>query len=81
MDVKNFTKRVRSAFALGLAVSALAVCAQNADAKWLGAVNCGTVTGRVVDTDSLQPIAGATHNDRENCFRHGRDRPWRVRVA
>jgi len=56
--VKNFTKRVRSAFALGLGVCALAVCAQNADGKVVAGY--GTVTGRVVDTDSLQPIAGAT---------------------
>jgi Carboxypeptidase regulatory-like domain len=56
--VKNFTKMVRSAFALGLAVWLLAVCAPPAGA--MGDTGYGTVTGRVVDTDSLQPIAGAT---------------------
>jgi len=53
--VKNFTKPMRSAFALGLIVSALAACA-----PYGTAIDYGTVTGRVVDTDSLQPIAGAT---------------------
>ena len=57
MDVKIFTKTARSAFALGLVVCALA-CSQGADGMGVSAY--GTVTGRVVDTDSLQPIAGAT---------------------
>ena len=56
MDVKNFTKAARSAFALGLAICTLAACAPYG----LGAPDYGTVTGRVVDTDSLQPIPGAT---------------------
>jgi hypothetical protein len=56
--VKNFTKRVRSAFALGLTVCALAACSLGPNG--LGAADYGTVTGRVVDTESLQPIAGAT---------------------
>jgi len=55
--VKNFTKRVRSAFALGLAVCALAACALGPNGMGAG---YGTVTGRVVDTQSLQPISGAT---------------------
>jgi hypothetical protein len=58
MDVKNFTKLVRSAFALGLGVYVFAACAPGADG--MGGIDYGTVTGRVVDTDSLQPIAGAT---------------------
>jgi hypothetical protein len=58
MDVKIFTKPARSAFAFGLAVCALAVGAPGANVA--AASDYGTVTGRVVDTDSLQPIAGAT---------------------
>jgi hypothetical protein len=56
--VKNFTKRVRSAFALGLAACALAACTLGPNG--MGASGYGTVTGRVVDTQSLQPISGAT---------------------
>ena len=48
---------MRSAFALGLIMCAVAVCAPGANGM---GVEYGTVTGRVVDTDSLQPIAGAT---------------------
>jgi outer membrane receptor for ferrienterochelin and colicins len=55
MDVKNFTKAARSAFALGLCVCVLAACTPDADFA-----GYGTVTGRVLDTDSLQPIPGAT---------------------
>lgn len=55
--MKNFTKTVRSAFALGLGICALAACAPNPNGGFAG---YGTVTGRVVDTDSLQPIPGAT---------------------
>jgi hypothetical protein len=58
MDVKTFTKTRRGAFAVGFVVSALAVCAPNADG--MGAADFGTVTGRVVDMPSLQPISGAT---------------------
>jgi iron complex outermembrane receptor protein len=59
MDVKTFTKSWRSAFAiLVVVVCTLAACAPNADA--MGTDGYSTVTGRVVDTDSLQPIAGAT---------------------
>jgi iron complex outermembrane receptor protein len=57
MDVKIFTKTARSAFAFGLAVCALAICAPGDRA--IAASGYGTVIGRVVDTDSLQPIAGA----------------------
>jgi hypothetical protein len=56
--VKNFTKRVRSAFALGLTACALAACSLGPNG--LGASGYGTVTGRVVDAPSLQPISGAT---------------------
>jgi hypothetical protein len=55
--VKNFTKPMRRAFALGLVAGALAACVPGADAMDQA---FGTVTGRVVDTDTLQPIAGAT---------------------
>jgi hypothetical protein len=48
---KNFTKTVRSAFALGLVFCALASCKPT---------DYGSVTGRVLDTDSMQPIPGAT---------------------
>ncbi len=56
--MKNFTKRVRSAFAFGLIACALAACSLGPNG--LGASGYGTVTGRVVDAPSLQPIAGAT---------------------
>jgi CarboxypepD_reg-like domain len=56
--VKNFTKRVRSAFAVGLTAYALAACKM--DPNGLPASGFATVTGRVVDTQSLQPISGAT---------------------
>ncbi len=56
--LKNFTKPVRSAFAFTIAVCALAACAQNPNG--MGFAGYGTVTGRVVDTQSLQPIPGAT---------------------
>ena len=55
--MKNFTHSLRRAFALGLVGVALAACAPGANGMGL---SFGTVTGRVVDTDSLQPIAGAT---------------------
>ena len=55
--MKNFTKMVRSAFALGLTACTLAFCAP---ADGMGVTGYGSVTGRVLDTDSLQPIAGAT---------------------
>ena len=55
---KNFPKMVRSAFALGVSVCVLAACAPNPNG--MGADDFGTVTGRVVDTDSMQPISGAT---------------------
>jgi len=58
MDVKNFTKTVRSAFALAIGICVFASCAPNPNG--MGDADYGTVTGRVVDTDSLQPVAGAT---------------------
>jgi hypothetical protein len=58
MEMKIFTKPVRSAFVLGLGICALASCTPTPNQ--LNAGDYGTVTGRVVDTDSLQPIAGAT---------------------
>lgn len=56
--MKNFTKTVRSAFALGLGICTLAACTPNPNG--MGFAGYGTVTGRVVDTDSLLPIPGAT---------------------
>ena len=55
---KNFPKMVRSAFALGLALCAFLACAPNTDE--IGSDGTGTVTGRIVDIDSMQPISGAT---------------------
>ena len=48
---------MRSAFGLGLVALALAACSPGG-LDLTG--DYATVTGRVVDTDSLQPIAGAT---------------------
>jgi hypothetical protein len=58
MDVKIFPKTARSAFALALGVCALTACGPNPNG--IGVAGYGSVTGRIVDTDSLQPIAGAT---------------------
>ena len=57
MDVKIFPKTMRSAFAVGVVACALAACAPNPNG--VGFAAYGTVTGRVVDRPSLQPIAGA----------------------
>lgn len=48
---------MRRAFALGVVAGAIATYAPGAAGMDLA---FGVVTGRVVDTDSLQPIAGAT---------------------
>lgn len=56
--MKNFPKTVRSAFVLGIGIAALAACTPTPNQ--FNAGDFGTVTGRIVDTDSLQPIAGAT---------------------
>lgn len=56
--MKNFPRAVRSAFALCFTFALLAACGPNANG--MGTIDYGTVTGRVVDRDSLQPIAGAT---------------------
>jgi hypothetical protein len=58
MDVKIFPKTMRSAFAIGIAAGALSACGPNPNG--MGVADYGTVTGRVVDTQSLQPITGAT---------------------
>ena len=58
MDVKSFPKTARSAFVLGIGIAALAACTPTPNQ--FNAADFGTVTGRVVDTDSLQPIAGAS---------------------
>ena len=55
---QNFTKLTRSAFAFGACLYALASCAPNPNG--MGVADYGTVVGRIVDTDSLQPIPGAT---------------------
>jgi hypothetical protein len=57
MDVKIFPKTMRSAFAIGFVACALGACAPN---NGVGFAEFGTVTGRIVDAPSLQPIAGAT---------------------
>ena len=49
---------MRSAFAIGFVAGALVACAPNPNG--MGVADYGTVTGRVVDTPSLQPISGAT---------------------
>lgn len=56
--LENFTKLTRSAFALGLCTCAFTSCAPNPNG--MGVADYGIVVGRVVDTDSLQPIPGAT---------------------
>jgi CarboxypepD_reg-like domain len=53
--LKNFTKMMRCAFAVAIGLCALAACAPNGMTYGFG-----TVVGRVVDRDSLQPIPGAT---------------------
>jgi hypothetical protein len=55
---KNFPKMVRSAFAIGLAVCAFLACGPNPNE--MSSDGYGTVTGRVLDIDSMQPISGAT---------------------
>lgn len=55
--MKTFTKPMRSAFALAVVAGLLAACAPGANGM---GVTFGMVTGRVVDTQTLQPIAGAT---------------------
>lgn len=56
--MKIFTKSSRSAFAAGLIAYAAVACAPNPNG--MGVADYGTVTGRIVDTGSLQPISGAT---------------------
>ena len=56
--MKIFPKTARSAFAFIIAIYALASCAPNPNGQ--GVADYGTVVGRVVDTQSLQPIPGAT---------------------
>ena len=56
--MKIFPKTARTAFALVLISGMAAACAPNPNG--MGVAEYGTVTGRIVDTDSLQPISGAT---------------------
>jgi hypothetical protein len=56
--VKIFPPTTRGAFAFALGLCALAACAPNPNG--MGVADVGTVTGRVVDRDSLVPISGAT---------------------
>jgi hypothetical protein len=58
MDVKIFPKTMRSAFAIGIVACTAVACAPNPNG--MGVADFGTVTGRVVDSQSLQPITGAT---------------------
>jgi len=55
--VKTFPQLLRVAFGTGLFVAA---CAASGNPHGFGSVQFGTVTGRVVDTQSTLPIAGAT---------------------
>lgn len=57
MDVKTFVKPTRSAFAFAL-FATLAACAPNPNG--MGVADFGTVSGRVVDTKTQQPINSAT---------------------
>lgn len=56
--MKIFPKTMRSAFAIGFVACALGACAPGPNG--VGFAQYGTVTGRIVDAPSLQPIAGAT---------------------
>jgi len=55
--LKTFPQLLRVAFGTGLFVAA---CVARGNPHGFGAVQFGTVTGRVVDTQSTLPIAGAT---------------------
>lgn len=56
--MKIFPKTVLTAFAVILVTGFVAACSPNPNG--MGVADFGTVTGRIVDTDSLQPISGAT---------------------
>jgi hypothetical protein len=56
--LKRFPPLRRRAFAGVVAALALAACAPNPNG--MGVADFGTVTGRVVDAQSQQPISGAT---------------------
>lgn len=58
MDVKGFPMATRGAFAAALVMCALVGCAPNPNG--LGVADFGWIDGNVVDTQSGQPIAGAT---------------------
>ncbi len=55
--MKTFPQLLRVAFGIGLFVAA---CAASGNPHGFGAAQFGTVTGRVVDTQTTLPIAGAT---------------------
>jgi len=58
MDVKGFPIATRGAFAAALVVLALGACAPNPNG--MGVADFGSVDGNVVDSQSNQPIGGAT---------------------
>ena len=55
--MKTFPQLIRCAFGIGFIACTLAACA---NPNGLGVADFGTVTGRVVDTQSQLPISGAT---------------------
>lgn len=55
--LKTFPQALGGAFGFGLIACALASCA---NPNGLGVADFGTITGRVVDTQSRLPISGAT---------------------
>jgi hypothetical protein len=57
--LKTFPQTIRGAFGTGLIIVALASCKSPNDAP-ASTLDYGTVTGRVVDTQSQLPIPGAT---------------------
>ena len=56
--MKGFPIPTRGAFAAALIVLTLGACAPNPNG--MGVADFGSVDGNVVDTQSLQPIGGAT---------------------
>jgi hypothetical protein len=58
MDVKGFPMTTRCAFAAALVALALSGCAPNPNG--MGVADFGWVDGNVVDSQSGQPIPGAT---------------------
>ncbi len=55
--MKTFPQTIRCAFGSALLAAALAACT---NPNGMGVADFGTVTGRIVDTQSQLPISGAT---------------------